>query len=57
MKSRHFCPTCHQKLVVEFWEWLRKNIIKKAISDISFQHPEASAIGFTLNSSIRNPQF
>jgi hypothetical protein len=56
MKRRHFCPTCHQKRVVGFWEWLCKDIIKKAIIDISLQHPEASAIGFTLNSSNRNPQ-
>jgi hypothetical protein len=28
-KSRHFCPSCHQKRVVEFGEWLCANVLKK----------------------------
>ncbi len=27
-KRRHFCPSCHQKRVVEFGEWLCGNVIK-----------------------------
>ena len=28
-KRRHFCPSCHQKRVVEFGEWLCVNVLKK----------------------------
>lgn len=28
-KRRHFCPSCHQKRVVEFGEWLCANVLKK----------------------------
>ncbi|MDW7730712.1 MAG: transposase zinc-binding domain-containing protein, partial [Bacillota bacterium] len=28
-KCRHFCPSCHQKRVVEFGEWLYKAVLKK----------------------------
>ncbi|MEN6318919.1 MAG: transposase [Syntrophaceae bacterium] len=28
-KRRHFCPSCHQKRVVEFGEWLCSNVLKK----------------------------
>ncbi len=28
-KRRHFCPSCHQKRVVEFGEWLCMDILKK----------------------------
>ena len=28
-KRRHFCPSCHQKRVVEFGEWLCTNVLKK----------------------------
>jgi len=28
-KRRHFCPSCHQKRVVEFGEWLCVDVIKK----------------------------
>ncbi len=32
-KRRHFCPSCHQKRVVEFGEWLCIDMLKiKAIS-------------------------
>jgi len=27
-KRRHFCPSCHQKRVVEFGEWLCEEILK-----------------------------
>ena len=27
-KRRHFCPSCHQKRVVEFGEWLCKEVAK-----------------------------
>ena len=27
-KRRHFCPSCHQKRVVEFGEWLCGNVVK-----------------------------
>jgi len=27
-KRRHFCPSCHQKRVVEFGEWLCEEVIK-----------------------------
>jgi hypothetical protein len=27
-KRRHFCPSCHQKRVVEFGEWLCQEVIK-----------------------------
>ena len=27
-KRRHFCPSCHQKRVVEFGEWLCENVLK-----------------------------
>jgi len=27
-KRRHFCPTCHQKRVVEFGEWLCTDVLK-----------------------------
>jgi len=29
-KRRHFCPSCHQKRVVEFGEWLCMDVLKKA---------------------------
>ena len=28
-KRRHFCPSCHQKRVVEFGEWLCAQVLKK----------------------------
>ena len=28
-KRRHFCPSCHQKLVVEYGEWLLTDVLKK----------------------------
>lgn len=28
-KGRHFCPSCHQKRVVEFGEWLYTEVLKK----------------------------
>jgi|SRR5450759_5062873 Transposase zinc-binding domain len=28
-KRRHFCPSCHQKRVVEFGEWLCMAVLKK----------------------------
>jgi ribosomal protein S27E len=28
-KRRHFCPSCHQKRVVEFGEWLCGEVLKK----------------------------
>jgi len=28
-KRRHFCPSCHQKRVVKFGEWLCIEVIKK----------------------------
>lgn len=28
-KHRHFCPSCHQKRVVEFGEWACANVLKK----------------------------
>jgi len=28
-KRRHFCPSCHQKRVVEFGEWLCLDVLKK----------------------------
>jgi len=28
-KRRHFCPSCHQKRVVEFGEWLCMDVVKK----------------------------
>lgn len=28
-KRRHFCPSCHQKRVLEFGAWLCMNVIKK----------------------------
>ncbi len=27
-KRRHFCPSCHQKRVVEFGEWLCEDVLK-----------------------------
>lgn len=27
-KRRHFCPSCHQKQVVEFGEWLCREVVK-----------------------------
>ncbi len=27
-KRRHFCPSCHQKRVVEFGEWLCQDVLK-----------------------------
>ncbi|HDR15672.1 MAG TPA: IS91 family transposase, partial [Desulfobacteraceae bacterium] len=27
-KRRHFCPSCHQKRVMEFGEWLCKEVLK-----------------------------
>ncbi len=27
-KRRHFCPSCHQKRVVEFGDWLCGNVVK-----------------------------
>ena len=30
-KRRHFCPSCHQKRVVEFGEWLCCHALKKVL--------------------------
>ena len=30
-KRRHFCPSCHQKRVVEFGEWLCLDVLKKIL--------------------------
>ena len=27
-KRRHFCPSCHQKRVIEYGEWLLTNVLK-----------------------------
>jgi len=27
-KRRHFCPSCHQKRVVQYGEWLLSNVLK-----------------------------
>lgn len=29
-KRRHFCPSCHQKRVVQFGEWQSQEVIKDA---------------------------
>jgi len=29
-KRRHFCPSCHQKRLVEFSEWLCEEVLKAA---------------------------
>ena len=34
-KRRHFCPSCHQKRVVEFGEWLCEEVLKAVPTDIS----------------------
>jgi hypothetical protein len=28
-KCRHFCPSCHQKRVIEYGEWLMTNVLKE----------------------------
>ena len=28
-KRRHFCPSCHQKRIVEFGEWLCQEVIEE----------------------------
>jgi ribosomal protein S27E len=33
-KRRHFCPSCHQKRVVEYGEWLLSNVLK----DVPHRH-------------------
>jgi hypothetical protein len=33
-KRRHFCPSCHQKRVVEYGEWLLTNVLK----DVPYKH-------------------
>ena len=42
-----FCPSCHQKRVVEFGEWLCMDVLKKvphrhfvARALVGYQHPE-----------------
>jgi len=30
-KRRHFCPSCHQKRVVEFVEWLCEEVLKAVL--------------------------
>jgi len=30
-KRRHFCPSCHQKRVVEFGEWLCSLVLRKVL--------------------------
>ena len=30
-KRRHFCPSCHQKRVVEFGEWLCMDVLKGSV--------------------------
>ena len=34
-KRRHFCPSCHQKRVVEFGEWLCMDVSKRFPTGIS----------------------
>ncbi len=35
-KCRHFCPSCHQRRVVEFGEWLCEEVLKKLVTDNGF---------------------
>ncbi len=36
-KRRHFCPSCHAKMVVEFGEWLCVNVyLKRSPTDILY---------------------
>jgi len=40
-KRRHFCPSCHQKRVVEFGEWVCGGDLKKgSLSSFCFPHPQ-----------------
>jgi hypothetical protein len=41
-KRRHFCPSCHQKRVVEFGEYLCEEIFK-ASPPFRFQHTKDPA--------------
>jgi hypothetical protein len=39
-KCRHFCPSCHQKRVAEYGEWLLTNVLNDAIIEnmLSWHH-------------------
>ena len=34
-KRRHFCPSCHQKRVVEFGEWLCEEVLKEGLENLA----------------------
>ncbi len=40
-KRRHFCPSCHQKRVVEFGEWLCQEVVKAVPSPRRRLYPPA----------------
>ena len=42
-KRRHFCPSCHQKRVVEFGEWLCMEVLKFLTAISSQAYPKFSA--------------
>ncbi|MFZ2418708.1 MAG: transposase zinc-binding domain-containing protein [Smithellaceae bacterium] len=52
-KRRHFCPSCHQKRVVEFGEWLCMDVIKKIppTGTSSLVFPRSSAVIFSMTGS------
>ena len=46
-KRRHFCPSCHQKRVVEFGEWVCGEVLKKVpLVILSSASPRSSGVIF-----------
>jgi hypothetical protein len=35
-KRRHFCPSCHQKRVAQFGEWLCASVVKAVPQQVGF---------------------
>ena len=51
-KRRHFCPSCHQKRVVEFGEWLCTDVLKKIpIGILSSASRRCCAVIFSMTES------
>lgn len=51
-KRRHFCPSCHQKRVVEYSEWLLGNVLKKVPTGNGFSvSPKGSVFIFCMTTN------
>jgi len=48
-KRRHFCPSCRQKRVVEFGEWICGEVLKKVSPEVKVRpSPEGNVPSITI---------